>query len=119
MVESGSLKSGPHVYGIDLDARTRCAHYNSALDIVAIKMKCCGAYYGCKDCHDVSAGHAIEVWPEREWDQAAVLCGACGIELSIHQYLECANQCPGCNAKFNPGCRNHYHFYFEIGETAI
>lgn len=110
---------GPHVSGIDLDAQTRCAHYNSALDIIAIKMKCCGVYFACKDCHDALAGHAIEVWPESEWDRQAVLCGACGAELAIRQYLECANRCPGCNAQFNPGCRNHYHYYFEIDEAAI
>jgi uncharacterized CHY-type Zn-finger protein len=48
-----------------------------------------------------------------DWDQSAVLCGICGKQLTIRQYLECSNQCPGCGAMFNPGCRNHYHFYFE------
>jgi uncharacterized CHY-type Zn-finger protein len=108
----------PCVSGIDLDLQTRCAHYNSRLDIIAIKMKCCGIYYACKDCHDALADHAIEVWPRSEWDQPAVLCGACGTILSIRQYLECSSQCPTCEALFNPGCRNHYPFYFEmIGST--
>lgn len=108
----------PPVMGIDLDAQTRCAHYRSTLDIIAIKMKCCGIYYACKDCHDALADHAIQVWPLSEWDQAAVLCGACGTELTIRQYLSCSDQCPHCSSPFNHGCRNHYHFYFEIDRTA-
>jgi uncharacterized CHY-type Zn-finger protein len=26
--------------------------------------------------------------------------------------------CPLCRAGFNPGCRNHYHFYFAPEDTA-
>jgi uncharacterized CHY-type Zn-finger protein len=103
----------PDVYGIDLDAQTRCCHYHSRLDIVAIKMKCCGLYYACRECHDALADHAAEVWPLSEWDQAAVLCGACGTELSVRQYLDCSSRCPACEASFNPGCQNHSHLYFE------
>ena len=103
----------PEVRGIDLDAETRCAHYRSALDVIAIRMKCCGVYYACKDCHEALAGHAIEVWPKAEWSRRAVLCGVCGEELSIAQYMESGSMCPVCGAAFNPGCRNHYQFYFE------
>jgi len=103
----------PHVHGIGLDAQTRCTHYDKPVDVIAIKMKCCSAYYACKDCHEALASHEIEVWPRTEWDQRAILCGACGIELTIRQYLECSEQCPACGAMFNPGCRSHYHFYFE------
>jgi uncharacterized CHY-type Zn-finger protein len=53
----------PRVKGIDLDPQTCCARYHSTLDIIAIKMKCCGIYYACKDCHDALADHAIQVWP--------------------------------------------------------
>jgi len=103
----------PQVNGVDVDAQTRCRHYNKPVDIIAIKMKCCGVYYACKDCHDALAGHAIEVWPHDEWNENAVLCGACSSELSIAQYLACNNVCPACETAFNPGCRNHYRFYFE------
>jgi uncharacterized CHY-type Zn-finger protein len=103
----------PQVNGIDVDAETRCRHYNKPVDIIAIKMKCCGTYYACKDCHDALANHAIELWPHSEWNEKAVLCGACGSELSIRQYLDCNNACRACQSPFNPGCRNHYHFYFE------
>ena len=101
------------VRGIELDAQTRCLHYHSAADIVAIKMKCCGVYYACKDCHVALAGHAIVVWPRSAWDQRAILCGACGAELTIRDYLDCESRCPACAAAFNPGCRSHLHFYFE------
>lgn len=106
----------PVVKGIDLDEQTRCAHYRKPEDVVAIKMKCCGDYYACKDCHEALAGHAIQVWPRGEWDQRAVLCGCCGSELTIRQYLESGSQCPDCQARFNPACRNHYHLYFEMSE---
>lgn len=107
----------PRVLGVDLDSQTRCAHYNTALDIVAIKMKCCGIYYACKQCHDSLADHAIEAWPKYEWDQAAVLCGACGTELTIRQYLGCSDKCPRCSSPFNPGCHRHHPFYFETGSN--
>jgi uncharacterized CHY-type Zn-finger protein len=101
------------VRGLNLDSQTRCVHYHKPQDIIAIKMKCCGVYYACKDCHDALADHPIKVWPRDEWDEAAVLCGNCETELTIKQYLACLNQCPACQAEFNPGCRNHYHFYFD------
>ena len=43
-----------------MDAETRCVHYRSALDIIAIKMACCGVYYACKDCHAALADHEIK-----------------------------------------------------------
>jgi uncharacterized CHY-type Zn-finger protein len=100
------------VRGVDLDAHTRCAHYRSALDVIAIRMKCCGVYYACKDCHEALAGHPIEVWPQPEWTAIAVLCGMCGHEMSIAEYLASASRCPKCRAPFNPGCRKHYPYYF-------
>ena len=79
---------------------------------MAIKMQCCGVYYACKDCHDELSGHAITVWPRSEWNERAILCGACGAELTIREYLECETRCPGCGAAFNPGCEKHWKFYF-------
>ncbi len=112
------MYSHTDVRGIDLDSQTRCAHYNSSLDIIAIKMKCCGVYYACKDCHDALASHPAQVWSRVEHNEIAVRCGACGTELRIQQYLECSNECPACGSRFNPECRNHYHFYFEMAEAA-
>ena len=103
----------PEVHGLDLDPHTRCRHYHTEKDVIAMKMRCCGAYYACIDCHTALAGHPAEVWPENEWQTPAVLCGVCKTELSIHEYLDSNSCCPHCQAAFNPGCRNHYHLYFE------
>lgn len=101
------------VRGVNLDPQTRCEHYRGPLDIIAIKMKCCEIYYACKDCHAALADHDIAVWPESEWNQEAILCGACGAVLTIREYMQSDSHCPACKAGFNPGCRNHYHHYFE------
>ena len=100
------------VKGVGLDEQTRCVHYGSAVDIVAIMMKCCGVFYACKDCHEELAGHAIETWRRAEWGEKAILCGACNGLMAIDEYLECEARCPACGAAFNPKCRNHHHFYF-------
>ena len=102
----------PAVRGIDVDPQTRCAHWRSENDIIAIKMRCCGEYFACKDCHEALAGHPVQIWPRAEWDQPAVLCGACQKEMTIREYLASGYGCPWCHAAFNPGCRKHYHFYF-------
>jgi uncharacterized CHY-type Zn-finger protein len=108
----------PEVRGVEVDAETRCVHWRSAVDIVAIKMRCCGVYWACKDCHEALAGHAIAVWGRGEWDARAVLCGACRVEMTIREYLECEAKCPSCAAAFNPRCSNHFHLYFEMGGSA-
>lgn len=105
------------VHGLELDPQTRCVHYRSALDIIAIKMRCCGLFYACKDCHDALAGHALEPWPRSEWQEHAVLCGACRATLSISEYLDCNSRCPHCGSAFNPACRNHHHFYFAVARV--
>jgi uncharacterized CHY-type Zn-finger protein len=110
------LFSRPEVRGVDLDAQTRCAHYRTALDVIAIKMKCCGIYFACRECHEALAGHPIDVWPQVEWTQRAVLCGACGYEMTIEEYMASSYRCPDCRAPFNPGCRKHYGFYFASAE---
>jgi uncharacterized CHY-type Zn-finger protein len=107
------------VRGIALDSKTRCAHYDKPVDIVAIKMKCCGVYYACKDCHIALAGHGIVLWPQSEWNHKAILCGACRAELTIKTYMDSRDQCPVCQANFNPACRTHYHFYFETVQGPI
>ena len=102
----------PPVFGLGLDPETRCAHWRSALDIVALKLACCGTYYACRDCHDALAGHPAKVWP-RSASGIVAMCGACGEEMTIDAYLDCADQCPNCGAPFNPGCRKHRRLYFE------
>ena len=104
----------PVVLGLDLDPTTRCAHYRSPRDIVAIRMKCCQRWYACRDCHEALAGHDVQRWPRAEWDALAILCGTCDAEMSIRDYLASAEACPRCRAPFNPGCREHHHLYFEM-----
>src|SRR5271170_2833724 len=108
----------PDVRGVNLGPQTRCEHYHGPTDIIAIKMKCCGVYYACKDCHEALAGHPIQVWPVAEWIQQAVLCGVCRHELTIREYMHSGYGCPRCQSRFNPGCRAHYRFYFESSSGA-
>jgi uncharacterized CHY-type Zn-finger protein len=104
---------GIPVYGKPIDNQTRCTHWHSSLDIIAIKFKCCGKYYPCYSCHEETTDHEAIVWPVYEFDQKAILCGVCGTELAIKDYMGCNNVCPKCTSLFNPGCRKHYHLYFE------
>jgi uncharacterized CHY-type Zn-finger protein len=101
------------VKGKLVDQQTRCEHYHSALDIIAIKFKCCGDYYPCYQCHGECADHEPAVWKKEEWNTKAVLCGACKQELTINEYLGSNNSCPHCNSAFNPGCSKHHHLYFQ------
>jgi len=104
---------GAEVIGIDVDEKSRCAHYRSECDIIAIKFKCCGQWFPCYECHAELAGHPAMVWPRNEFDTHAVLCGACGQQLTIREYRQCGSTCPHCREKFNPRCAEHYHLYFE------
>jgi uncharacterized CHY-type Zn-finger protein len=102
------------VRGQWIDGETRCVHYHSERDIIAIKFKCCATYYPCFQCHEESANHLPSVWLKTERDEKAILCGSCKKELTIHQYLSANNRCPACNARFNPNCELHYHLSFEV-----
>lgn len=95
-----------------VDDMTRCVHYRTEVDIVAIRFACCGEYYPCHLCHEEAAGHPAAQWPLAERDREAVLCGACGSALTITAYLD-ATACPECGARFNERCRLHAHLYFE------
>ncbi|MGI9034469.1 MAG: CHY zinc finger protein [Pyrinomonadaceae bacterium] len=105
---------GIEVHGSDVDAQTRCAHYRSEIDIIAVKFKCCGRWFSCFECHAERANHAPEVWSFAEFETRAVLCGNCGYQLTIAEYLNCDSLCPRCRRAFNPKCANHYNLYFEI-----
>ncbi|KMM36095.1 CHY zinc finger protein [Guptibacillus hwajinpoensis] len=95
------------------DDETRCEHYHSYLDIVAIKFYCCNEYYPCITCHKETAGHEVHVWPDDKFNEKAVACGKCKTEMTIHDYLSSDSQCPYCKAKFNEGCKLHRHLYFQ------
>ena len=102
----------PPVRGVEVDGQTRCRHWRSPRDVIAIRMPCCNAYWACSDCHAELAGHP----PARRAvnDPApAVLCGACGHEMTVRQYLDCCYACPRCGSAFNPGCALHHELYFR------
>lgn len=101
----------PLVRGLTVDGQTRCVHYGSELDVIAIRFACCDVYYPCHLCHAEEAGHASRPWPASSRDELAVLCGVCGTELTIAEYLG-VQRCPSCDAAFNPGCALHHPLYF-------
>lgn len=123
MTSTGKKKSilvhGTPVHGIEVDPQTRCAHYHTPIDIIAIRFPCCGAYYPCYECHLEAADHSPAVWGKEQTEEKAVLCGACGKELTIREYVTSGSACPGCGAPFNPGCRGHYPLYFDLSGTKI
>lgn len=103
----------PKVYGYVVDEATRCRHYHSERDIIALKFGCCDRYYPCYECHLEAADHPPKPWPRSRAEESAVLCGACGHEMTVQAYKESGFHCPSCQAAFNPGCRLHYDLYFE------
>lgn len=107
---------GREVKGLLKDKQTRCEHYHTAKDVIAIKFPCCQTYYPCHACHEETAQHSARVWKKEEFDHKAVLCGCCGRELTIDEYLKCGFRCPQCGTEFNPNCRLHYSLYFAMDQ---
>jgi uncharacterized CHY-type Zn-finger protein len=103
---------GVEVNGVDVDLETRCAHYHAPNDIIAIKFACCGKWFPCHQRHAERADHTASLWSREHFDEGAVLCGACGHQLTIREYLDSGSVCPRCSRQFNPGCARHHHFYF-------
>lgn len=101
------------VHGVDVGPETRCTHYDTERDVIALRFGCCGRFYPCLSCHDAVADHAREPWPRARFDEPAVLCGVCASALSARAYLAADHACPDCGAAFNPGCADHYNEYFE------
>ncbi|ADD03921.2 zinc finger protein [Natrialba magadii ATCC 43099] len=101
------------IRGVDVGPDTRCDHYDSELDVVAFRFACCDAYYPCFQCHDAVTDHEAVPWPEHQFDEPSVRCGVCDTTLTVPDYLDCAYECPNCDAPFNPGCAAHAELYFE------
>lgn len=107
-----------HVYGNTVDEATRCVHYRTAVDVVAIRFLCCDRYYPCFQCHAEAEPHPPVRWPESRWGERAILCGVCRFELTIVDYRS-VTACPRCGAAFNERCAAHAHLYFETPPVAI
>ncbi len=105
------------VFGQTVDDETRCVHYRTPADIVAIKFACCGRFYPCFLCHTAGETHPARQWPASEWSEPAILCGVCRGTVSITDYRQ-VTRCPHCSAPFNDGCRAHAHLYFEVPAPA-
>lgn len=105
---------GTRVVGIDVDEATRCGHYHTDVDVIAIRFPCCDTYYPCRECHDAVADHPAQVWGKEQFGERAILCGACGEQLTVSGYLEAQDHCPACDHGFNPGCSLHYDLYFDV-----
>ena len=123
--------------GVAVDPETRCAHWDSERDVVALRFGCCAVFSPCHACHAETADHDPEPWPRTRFGEPAVLCGVCGTTLSARAYLGGDSEglrasdsegqsssgsrakpdndaCPACGAAFNPGCRRHRDRYFEL-----
>ena len=98
--------------GRTVDDETRCVHWHSERDVVAIAFACCGEFYPCHSCHEETAGHPATTWPVTARDEPAILCGVCRSRTTIGDYLAAGDACGTCGATFNPGCRLHHHLYF-------
>ncbi|MFD0994755.1 putative CHY-type Zn-finger protein [Pseudoclavibacter chungangensis] len=77
----------PAVRGRTVDDETRCVHYATVLDVVAIRFHCCDAYWPCAECHEEGAGHEAVRVPVADRDRPGILCGVCRHELSVTTYL--------------------------------
>ncbi|WP_049979717.1 CHY zinc finger protein [Halolamina rubra] len=53
---------GHTVRGVDVGPETRCRHYDSELDVIAIRFPCCETFYPCYECHLAAADHEPERW---------------------------------------------------------
>lgn len=100
------------IFGRIVDDQTRCIHYRTDVDVIAIKFKCCLRYYPCHLCHEEEADHQAQTWPRNQWSELAVLCGVCKSEMSIHAY-QATTSCPNCSARLNERCAAHAHLYFQ------
>ena len=102
------------VAGAVVDDETRCAHYATELDVIAIRFHCCGRWYPCLHCHAEAEDHSVLPWPADRHDAEALLCGVCRRRFSITEYLQIEG-CTDCGAAFNPGCSRHHPVYFDLG----
>jgi uncharacterized CHY-type Zn-finger protein len=106
---------GRPVRGVEVGPETRCAHYDSERDVVALRFACCEAYFPCFRCHDATADHETERLSV-ETEETAALCGVCGAGLTPREFVDGEHRCPDCGAAFNPGCGDHYDLYFDFEE---
>lgn len=99
------------INGLLVDNESRCQHYHTVLDIVALKCFQCQKYYACYQCHDSLEDHKFRAYPCQLKEDKVLICGVCRQEMTIEEYQE-AVACPNCHSSFNPACSKHYDIYF-------
>ncbi|EGW30027.1 uncharacterized protein SPAPADRAFT_144251 [Spathaspora passalidarum NRRL Y-27907] len=98
-----------------VDKHSRCIHYHTTIDIIALKYKCCQTYYPCFQCHQELTNHKVEKYNLTDLESIkVVLCGECYNELLFDEYKNNQMKCVYCHHEFNPGCSLHYDLYFDI-----
>lgn len=100
------------IYGGLLDQASRCRHYHTVLDIVALKCFACRNYYACYKCHDSLEAHPYQAYPDNRVADKVVICGVCKEEMTIAEYRS-SKTCPNCQSAFNPACGKHDAIYFS------
>ncbi len=103
----------PVIWGVELrrHGESRCTHWHSELDVLAIQAACCRKFYACAACHDACEDHSLRPWPSStSVEQSALLCGVCRHSYSIQEYISGTEPpcCPACGASMNPGCKLHW-----------
>ena len=113
------------IKGCLVDEFSRCEHWHSEIDVIALKFKCCPTvYYPCYSCHEETtpADHKVEKYDlVVDKDKNLVICGMCKTEMTFDKYRNTEEdgilKCYNCKAHFNPGCKLHYKIYFDnLGE---
>lgn len=112
--------AAPAINGKLVDEQSRCYHWHSPLDVIALKFKCCEKYYACYSCHHELANHPTQRYDlSIDSNEKLIICGVCKTELCFNEYHE-HMKCPHCKSQFNPACSLHYDLYFEnAGERTI
>lgn len=103
------------VLGKIVDNETRCVHWHTDLDVMAIKFKCCKNFFACYSCHEETTDHPIIKYDLSKQDDCGVeiiLCGKCYSTMTFNDYVSDV-RCINCDTPFNPGCKLHYTLYFE------
>lgn len=103
----------PLIWGVDLGryGESRCSHWHSELDVLAIQAPCCQKFYACASCHDACEDHSLEPWPSStSVEHNALLCGVCRHSYSIRAYINGPEppRCQACGVDMNPGCKLHW-----------
>ncbi|CAI4594667.1 BFH_collapsed_G0032900.mRNA.1.CDS.1 [Saccharomyces cerevisiae] len=110
------------IYGKTVDDQSRCVHWHLPKDVIAIRFKCCDKYYACFECHQELSSHPLEKYDLLDdANKHLIICGVCRHEMTFAEYYDYNSNliCPNCRSPFNPGCKLHYHLYFQNPPPAM